>query len=86
MVHYNITLNQELADIVDREMKKKKYSNRSEFFRDLVRRQYLAEEDYSIEEILPGDPDYKFLQSLKKKSKSSKFKVLNSKLNATKLY
>jgi len=68
MVHYNITLNQELADIVDREMKKKKYSNRSEFFRDLVRRQYV-EEDYAIEPVLPGDPDYALAKERLKKSK-----------------
>ena len=34
----NISLNKELADIVNKEVKAKKFANRSEFFRNLIRK------------------------------------------------
>lgn len=41
MVTINISINEDLAEIVEKEMKDKKYTNKSEFFRDLIRRQYV---------------------------------------------
>jgi len=41
MVTINISLNEDLAEIVEKEMKEKKYASKSEFFRDLLRRQYV---------------------------------------------
>lgn len=37
MVTYNISINDELAEEVEKYMKRKKYANRSELFRDLIR-------------------------------------------------
>lgn len=62
MTTYNISLNPALARIVEREIKSKKYANRSEFFRSLLRRHYV-EDEYVIEELSPDDPDYVLLQS-----------------------
>ncbi len=45
MPTYNISLNKELADIVDVELKRGKYSNRSEFFRQLLRKVFVVEVD-----------------------------------------
>ncbi len=47
MITMNISLNKELVKIVDREIKTQKYANRSEFFRDLIRRQYVIQESFS---------------------------------------
>ncbi|MFA6305608.1 MAG: ribbon-helix-helix domain-containing protein [Candidatus Gracilibacteria bacterium] len=44
MITINISLNKELADIVEHEVKAKKYANRSEFFRDLIRKNYLEKQ------------------------------------------
>ena len=37
----NISLSKELASIVDKEIKEGKYANRSEFFRDILRKQFI---------------------------------------------
>jgi len=67
MPNYNISLNKGLARIVTTEIRKKKYANRSEFFRDLIRRRYvLRESSGAIDEILPSDPDYLLIQKRKK--------------------
>jgi Arc/MetJ-type ribon-helix-helix transcriptional regulator len=67
MVTLNISLNDELADIVTKEMKDKKFANRSEFFRDLLRKEYVYKnQDVVIEEIGPDDEDYKIIQKRKK--------------------
>ena len=41
MVTMNISLNKELAEFVNKEVKEKKYANKSEFFRHLVRKYHL---------------------------------------------
>ena len=41
----NISINEELVKIIDLEIKKKKYANRSEFFRDLIRKTYVDDEE-----------------------------------------
>ena len=41
MVTMNISLNKELADFVDKEVKTKKYANRSEFFRHILRMAFM---------------------------------------------
>lgn len=51
-------------------MKRKKFSNKSEFFRDLIRRAYVGNEDMVIEPILPDDADYKILEDRKKTEKT----------------
>lgn len=67
MPNYNISLNDELAMVVDTEIKMRKYSSRSEFFRDLVRQRYVTDEDLChIEIVSPKDPDTALIQSRKK--------------------
>lgn len=67
MTHYNISINDELAEIVERLMKERKYANRSEFFRELIRQHYLQDENnYVIEKLDPSDPDYQLIEKMKK--------------------
>lgn len=67
MPNYNISLNDELAAVVDTEIKMRKYSSRSEFFRDLVRQRYVTDEDQCDSEVLSSeDPDAAIIQSRKK--------------------
>lgn len=67
MTTYSISLNDELAEIVEQEMKSRKFSNRSEFFRDLVRTKfYPAKKNSSIEEISSYTKDYKIIKEREK--------------------
>ena len=66
MITINISLNKELADIVEYEVKTKKYANRSEFFRDLLRKNYILND---IEELDKNDSDYKLVQKMGKDAK-----------------
>lgn len=68
MPNYNISLNDELAAVVDTEIKVRKYSSRSEFFRDLVRQRYVTDEDQCdhSEALSSEDPDAVLIQSRKK--------------------
>lgn len=79
MTHYNITINDELAAVVDRLMAERKYANRSEFFRDLIRRFYLENEDHVIEELHPDDPDLSLIQN---RSKDAEFIALDKLLQS----
>lgn len=66
MPNYNISLNDELAELVDIEIKEGKYSSRSEFFRDLVRQRYVTDVGRHDIEIVPStDPDAALVQSRK---------------------
>lgn len=69
MVTINISLNDDLATIVDQEMKDKKFANRSEFFRHLIREAYVSKSKAVIEEIDQNDADYKLLAERKKSAK-----------------
>ena len=69
MSTYNISLNPALAQIVEREIKVKKYASRSEFFRDLLRHYFLEPE---IEKLNPGEADYAFLQKRARNFKQGK--------------
>lgn len=65
MPNFNISINTELSQIIDREMKRKKFANRSEFFRDLIRKSYLGDA-YEIEAIPEADADMRVLRSRQK--------------------
>lgn len=66
MPNYNISLNDEIAQIVDTEIKEKKYSSRSEFFRDLIRQRYIVDVDRcDSEAITSTDPDAILIQKRK---------------------
>ena len=53
---YTISVNKELARIVEKEKKHGKFGNTSEFFRHLIRQHYVNEE-FVIERLDPTDPD-----------------------------
>ena len=44
MTTFNISLNKELAQLVDNQVKLEKYANRSEFFRQLLRDVYVRKD------------------------------------------
>lgn len=73
-MNYNISINEELAIVVEQAMKEGRYSNRSEFFRDIVRH-YYVENNHFIEEISNEDNDIKII---KERKKNPKFENLES--------
>ena len=77
MPTFTISFNDELAKTVESEVKKGKYSSKSEYFRNLVRQQHLEEEkeDYYIETIEKDDEDFSLLQ--KRKNNNKKFVELS---------
>lgn len=66
MITYNISFNEELATVVEAMIRKGKYANRSEFFRNLVRDNCLEDDECVIEELDTSDPDYRFIKEGKK--------------------
>ncbi len=67
MPNYTISLNDDLALVVDTEIKRRKFSSTSEFFRDLVRQRYVTDEDRcEIEVVSPTDLDAALIQNRKK--------------------
>jgi len=79
MVTMNISLNKELADFVDKEVKTKKYANRSEFFRDMIRTIYVWNEPLIIEPLDKDDPDYKLIKQREKNAKFVDFETVKKK-------
>ena len=68
MPTFNISINADLVELMNHEMQTKRYGNRSEFFRDVLRRRYF-QDDVVIERVAPSDPDYKLVQRRKKTAK-----------------
>ncbi len=68
MVTYNISLNEELDELVRASLKSGCYANRSEFFRDLLRHHY-KRQGIIVEQLSADDPDYKMVQKMKKRKK-----------------
>ena len=66
MINYNISLNNELAQIVEQKIQEGKYANRSEFFRELIRHIFVFQESLDIEAIMPDNSDYKKLEKMSK--------------------
>lgn len=77
MKTYTISFNPDLAKVVQKEMKRGKFDNTSEFFRDLVRQRFLWN-GWEIEEIGPDDPDY---HESKKALRTEKFIPLSEVLS-----
>lgn len=55
---FTISLGQPLAQVVHTEMRRGKFDNASEFFRHLVRHQYVTHRN-TIEHVTKNDPDYR---------------------------
>jgi len=64
MINYNISINKELAQIVEQKVKEGKYANRSEFFRELIRRLFVMDKTFDISLITPDNSDYKKLEKM----------------------
>ncbi|MFH1564743.1 MAG: ribbon-helix-helix domain-containing protein [bacterium] len=58
MITYNISLNKELAQLVDEQIEFGKFANRSEFFRQLLRNTFLSKD----EDWIYNEPHYGELQ------------------------
>jgi Arc/MetJ-type ribon-helix-helix transcriptional regulator len=73
MINYNISLNKELAQIVEEKIKLGKYANRSEFFREMIRKLFVFENDkLEIEEIKKGTKEYEELKKLSEDKDSTR--------------
>ncbi|MFC1615038.1 ribbon-helix-helix domain-containing protein [Patescibacteria group bacterium] len=77
MATFNISINKDLAKEMNKKMKQGKFSNRSEFFRFLLRGHIMSDSSsYSIEEVSKDDSDYKTIQSRSKKAEFLPLKEL----------
>ena len=80
MITYNISLNQELARFVEKQIKLGKFANRSEFFRQILRSMFLSNKTNSIDnDWLYKEPHYGELKQRVKKLKSGKEKLISAK-------
>ena len=80
MITYNISLNKELAQIVDKQIKSGKFANRSEFFRQLLRSVFLSVEKNDIaDDFIYSEPYYSELKQRVKNLKEGKEKFISSK-------
>ena len=77
MITYNISLNKELAQVVDKQIKLGKFANRSEFFRQLLRSLFLSNKTAS--DWLYSEPYYSELKQIVKNLKTVKEKLISSK-------
>ena len=80
MITYNISLNQELARFVEKQIKLGKFANRSEFFRQILRSMFLSNKTNSIDnDWLYKEPHYSELKQRVKRLKSGKEKIISAK-------
>ncbi|MCK5510948.1 hypothetical protein KAI65_05430 [Candidatus Parcubacteria bacterium] len=75
---YNISLNKELADLVDKQMVKGKFANRSEFFRQLLRHAFFSK-THTQEDWIYSEPFFSELQNRVSNVRNGKEKIINSK-------
>lgn len=80
MPTYNISINDELDVIVQQEMKRGKYANRSEYFRDLLRKTHIMN-DYVVESVNETDSDYQFALERKKNGQFVSLEQLKKQLD-----
>lgn len=66
---YTISFNKDLADVVEKEMKRGKFDNTSEFFRYVFRRFSQSREPFIIERLSDDDADYARSKTISKKTK-----------------
>lgn len=79
MSTYNISLNKELADLVDKQLKEGKFANRSEFFRQLLRHAFFSQEQSTQNDWIYSEPFYGELKSRISKIEQGKEKIIDSK-------
>lgn len=79
MVTYNISLNENLSKIVDKQMAAGKFANRSEFFRQLIRFVFLSNKGNDINDFIYSEPYYSGLKTRVKNMKDGKEKFISGK-------
>jgi len=80
MITYNISLNKELAQVVDKQIKLGKFANRSEFFRQLLRSIFLSNsESNGLNDWIYNEPHYSELKERVKSLKENKEKCISAK-------
>jgi len=75
---YNISLNKELAVLVDKQIKLGKFANRSEFFRQLLRHAFFSKTQ-TQEDWIYSEPFFSELQNRVSDIRNGKEKIINSK-------
>lgn len=78
MITYNISLNKELAQIVEKKIKLGKFANRSEFFRQLLRSAFLSKNN-TVTDFIYNEPYYSKLKQRVKKLKAGNEKFISAK-------
>ncbi len=73
MLSYNISINEDLTKLVDKKVKEGKFANRSEFFRQLLRANFLENQNDWIEQ-----PPYKEELARRLKKLNSGKEILTS--------
>lgn len=76
MITYNISLNQELAQLVNQQMKFGGFANRSEFFRQLLRNTFLTSD---TRDWIDSEPYHSELKRRVNKIKKGQEKLMTSK-------
>ena len=80
MITYNISLNKELAQLVEQQVKLGKFANRSEFFRQILRSIFLSNKaDNIASDWLYSEPYYSELKQRVKNLKAGKEKLISAK-------
>ncbi len=80
MITYNISLNKELAQFVEKQVKLGKFANRSEFFRQILRSMFLLNKTDNFDnDWLYSEPCYSELKQRIKKLKTGKEKLISAK-------
>ncbi|MEA1963453.1 MAG: ribbon-helix-helix domain-containing protein [Patescibacteria group bacterium] len=75
---YNISLNKELAVLVDRQIKLGKFANRSEFFRQLLRHAFFSKTQ-SQEDWIYSEPFFSELRNRVSNIHNGKEKIISGK-------
>jgi Arc/MetJ-type ribon-helix-helix transcriptional regulator len=76
---YNISLNKELANLVDEQLKKGRFANRSEFFRQLLRHAFFSQNENEKNDWIYSEPFYGELKNRITRIEQGQEKMINSK-------
>ncbi len=79
MQTYNISLNKELAELVDEQLKQGRFANRSEFFRQLLRHAFFSQEQSIQNDWIYSEPFYGELKNRLTRIEEKKEKITDSK-------
>lgn len=79
MITYNISLNKELAQLVDKQLQYGRFANRSEFFRQILRFVFLSNKvENFYNDWIYSEPYHSELEARIKKFKENKEKIISA--------